>query len=185
MFVKRHFIFSSARLCQQSSWNRNSSVVPPSLCVINYLWTYWMDCFQILVLAFAGPYAQTYFEFLKKKTNSIFYEYFSFSLTWDPMGAKISKRYSCLKSLLNLFKPFLIFLLGGPHQSTVFFLFFFIWIFEILSFWFLTNFWNSPLYPMGKTKTSIIWKTSNRRAKHSAILASGVSVQCIQVTLDT
>ncbi len=35
-----------------------------------------------------------------------FYEYFWFSLTWDPMGAKTSKRYSSLKSLLNPFKLF-------------------------------------------------------------------------------
>ncbi len=32
-------------------------------------------------------FEKTFFFFL------IFYEYFSFSLTWDPMGAKISKRY--------------------------------------------------------------------------------------------
>ncbi len=31
-------------------------------------------------------------------------------------------------------------------------------IFDILSFRFLTNFWISPLYPMGKPKTSIFWK---------------------------
>ncbi len=47
------------------------------------------------------------------------YEYFSFSLTWDPMGTKTSKRYSCLKSLLNPFKLVLNFLLSGPHKSTV------------------------------------------------------------------
>ncbi len=35
------------------------------------------------------------------------------------MGAKTSKRYSSLKSLLNLFKFFLNFLLSGPHKSTV------------------------------------------------------------------
>ncbi len=41
-------------------------------------------------------------------------QYFlSFSLTWDPMGAKISKRYSSLKSLL---KTFLNFLLSGPYK---------------------------------------------------------------------
>ena len=41
--------------------------------------------------------------------------------------------------------------------------------FEILSFWNVTNLWNSPLYPMGKPKTSIIWKTSDCRAKRSNI----------------
>ncbi len=44
---------------------------------------------------------------------------FSFSLTWSPMAAKTSKRYSSLKSLLNPFKLFLNVLLGGPHKSTV------------------------------------------------------------------
>ncbi len=53
------------------------------------------------------------FEFL------IFQEFCSFSLTWDPMGAKTSKRYSSLKSLLNPFKLFLNFLLSGPDKSTV------------------------------------------------------------------
>ncbi len=36
-----------------------------------------------------------------------------------PMGAKTSKRYSSLKSLLGPFKLFLKFLLSGPHKSTV------------------------------------------------------------------
>ncbi len=49
----------------------------------------------------------------------IFNEYFSFSLTWDPMGAKTSKRYSSLKTLLNPFKLFLKFFLSSPDKSTV------------------------------------------------------------------
>ena len=36
-----------------------------------------------------------------------------------PVGAKTSKRYSFLKSLLNLFKRFLNFHLCGPHKRTV------------------------------------------------------------------
>ncbi len=35
------------------------------------------------------------------------------------MGAKTSKRYSSLKSLLSLLNLFLNFLLSGPHKSTV------------------------------------------------------------------
>ena len=38
---------------------------------------------------------------------------------------------------------------------------------------------------MGKPKSSIIWKTSDRRAKRSEIWASGVSLQCTQGTFDT
>ncbi len=50
-----------------------------------------------------------------------FYEYFSFSLTWDPMGAKISKSYFSLKSLLNLLKPSLNFLLSSLHKILYFY----------------------------------------------------------------
>ncbi len=46
------------------------------------------------------------------------------------MGAKTSKRYSSLKSLLNPFKLFLKFLLSGPHKSTVLDF----WNFEFLIF---------------------------------------------------
>ncbi len=49
------------------------------------------------------------------------------------MGAKTSKRYSFLKSLLNLFKLFLNFFPNGPHKNR--------WgIFEILKIEILTNF---------------------------------------------
>ncbi len=38
---------------------------------------------------------------------------------------------------------------------------------------------------MGKPKTSIIWKMSDRRVKQSEIWVSGVSIQCTQCTFDT
>ncbi len=38
---------------------------------------------------------------------------------------------------------------------------------------------------MEKPKTSIIWKTSERRTKRSEIWASGVSIQCTQGTFVT
>ncbi len=38
---------------------------------------------------------------------------------------------------------------------------------------------------MGKQKTSIIWKTSDRKEKRSVIWASEVSIKCIQGTFDT
>ena len=93
--------FSSASLCQQSSWNRNSSIVRPSVCGIYYLWTYCVDFFQILVLASLGHMPGRFWSFEKKNDFWIFYKYFLFSLTWDHMGAKTSKRHSSLKSLLN------------------------------------------------------------------------------------
>ncbi len=52
-----------------------------------------------------------------------FNELFLFSLTWDPMGAKISKRYSSYKLQPKAFipkkSPFLNFLPNGPHKTTV------------------------------------------------------------------
>ncbi len=42
---------------------------------------------------------------------------FSFSLTWDPMGVKISKRYSSYKSQPKVFKVLLNFLRNGPHKT--------------------------------------------------------------------
>ncbi len=78
-----------------------------------------------------------FFYFKKKILGGIFYEYFSFLLTWDPMGVKISKRYSSYKSHPKAFKLFLNFLLNGPHKTTF-------GIFEILTIEILTNFFRYP-----------------------------------------
>ncbi len=65
----------------------------------------------------------------------------------------------------NVFKHFLNCPPNGPHKTTL----------EIFKFEFLifnnlfSKISNSRLYPMGKPKTSIIWKTSHRRAKRSEI----------------
>ncbi len=64
------------------------------------------------------PHKSTVWDFLNFELTN-FHEFYSFSLTLGPMGAKTSKRYSSLKSLLNLSKLFLTFLLSGPHKSTV------------------------------------------------------------------
>ncbi len=64
--------------------------------------------------------------------GGFFYEYLSFSLTWDSMGAKISKRYSFYKSQPKAFKLFLNFLPNGPHKKTF-------GIFEILKIEILMN----------------------------------------------
>ncbi len=45
--------------------------------------------------------------------------FFSFSLPWDPMGAKISKRYSSYKSQPKAFKLFLNFFPNDPYKTTV------------------------------------------------------------------
>ncbi len=111
-------IFSSAWLCQQSSWNRNSFVIrPSSICGIDYLSHHCMDFFQILVVASLCHMNRLVFIFEKNFFwGGFFYEYFLFSLT---RGSKLSKRYSSLKPLLNPFKLFLKFLLSGSHKTTV------------------------------------------------------------------
>ncbi len=67
------------------------------------------------------------FEIVKIEISN---EFYSFSLTWDPMGmmgAKISKRYSSYKSQPNVLKLVLNFPPNGPHKTAM-------GIFEILSF---------------------------------------------------
>ncbi len=71
-----------------------------------------------------------FFSFLKENVFLIFLRIFSFSLTWDPMGAKISKRYS-YKSQPKVFKLFLNFLPNGLPKTTF-------GIFEILKIEILT-----------------------------------------------
>ena len=119
--------FSSAWLCPQSSWNRNLSVVcrpssvrPPvrpssvRVAIISepnarISFKFW------LLLPLSHKLGCFFFAFLKKK---FFYEYFSFSLTWDPMGAQISKRYSYYKSQPITLKLFSEFLPNDPHKTT-------------------------------------------------------------------
>ncbi len=87
------------------------------------------------------------FEFLI--FSRFFYIYILSSLTWEPMGAKTSIRYTSLKLRLNFSQLLLNFLLSGPGKSTVLDF----WNFELTIF-----FLNSPLCPVGKPKPSIIWK---------------------------
>ncbi len=100
---------------------RPSSVVCPSVRLWRRLSLKLLHGF-LSIFCCGFPWAiclDVFFIFEKKRHFLIFYEYFSFSLTWDPMGAKPSKRYSSLKKLLNLFKLLLNFLLSGAHKSTV------------------------------------------------------------------
>ena len=89
----------------KSKFVRHPSSVRPSVASIISEAIPWMS-FKFLVVVSLGHMPRRFLNFWKKK---IFYECFSFSLTWDPIGAKTSKRYSSLKSLLNPFKPFLNF----------------------------------------------------------------------------
>ena len=193
------------------------NATPPS----NYLWIFsnlFWNLFSVVLVWI--------FEIL----STIFHDFVSFSLTWDPMGVNISKRYSSLKLLLNLYNSNLFWnFFSVVHTKGMF------WIFEIFSIRFFTifffifvnmgpygshnfktlllpqitfesfqtfsefssqwsskstvfwfgKFWVSVFFkfttiPYGKPKTSIIWKTSDRRTKRSEIWGSGVSVQCIK-----
>ena len=91
------------------------------------------------------------------------------------MGANISKRYSSYQSQPKVFKILPNFPPNGPHKTTF-------GIFESLSFRFLTFFFENIKFTIiayGDIKTSIIWKTSARRAKRSESLDSRVVVQHI------
>ncbi len=65
-----------------------------------------------------------------------FFLYFSFPLTRDPMGVKISKGYSSYKSQPKIFELFLNFLPNGSRKTTF-------GIFEISSLIFLTTFFDN------------------------------------------
>ncbi len=106
-------VFSSARLCQQSSWNQNSSSVrPSSVCAINYLWTYCMDFFQILVVASPGQYAQTFFKiiiifFIRIFKRIIFFiRIFFIFVNMGPYGSQNFKTLLLPQITFESFQPF-------------------------------------------------------------------------------
>ncbi len=92
-----------------------------------------------------------------------------------PYGSNNSKFNSFYKSQ-PVFKLVLNFPSNGPHKTTF-------GIFELLSFQFLTSFSENFKFTivayMEKLETSIIWKTSDGRAKQSEIWDSRVAVQQI------
>ncbi len=111
----------------------------------------------ILLLQIAADSFQTFPEFSSQwssqNTLGIFWnfenwkfnEFYSFSLTWDAMGAKITKRFSSYKSETNVLKLVLNFSPNGPHKTTfgVFEIFFF-WVSDFYRFFF-SKIANSPL----------------------------------------
>ena len=105
-----------------------SKFVRPSVCAIDYLCSYCMDFFQILIVASPGPYTQ-------KKLN---YEYFSFSFTWDEnfktlLLLQIAAESFQTNAQLMLMLVFKLTLPNAPHKTTF-------GIFEILEIEILTNF---------------------------------------------
>ncbi len=67
----------------------------------------WAICLDVFVQFFFFIFKNFFFDFF---TNI-------FSLTWDPMGVEISKRYYPYKSQPKVSKLFLNFLTNGPHKS--------------------------------------------------------------------
>ncbi len=137
-------IFSSAWLCQQSSWNRNSSVVRPSVRPSVRLWhRLSLKLFHGFLSNFSCGFSwatcpEVFFIFEKKNSMICFI----LSLTWGTTGAKISKRYFSLKSLLILSNFFWKFF--SVVLTKVLF-----WIFEILDFWFFRIFFFFVFVNMG------------------------------------
>ncbi len=99
--------FSSAWLCQPSSWNRNSSFVRPSS--VLQLSLYLMHGFVPNARISFPIGSSDFFWIFEKSRFPIFYDFFLFiylfslTLTRDPMEVKISKLYS-YKSQSKVFK---------------------------------------------------------------------------------
>ena len=143
-----------------------ASIISESIAWISFKFSLWPPL---------GHMPRRFFLIMKKKMI-FFYEYFSFSLTYDPMVAKTSKRYPFLKSLLNLFNLFLNFLLSGPHKSTHF------WNFEFSIF---NEFLNFTIVPYGETKNLNYLQNKQPQSETELNLGLGVDIQCIQGTFDT
>ncbi len=73
------------------------------------------SCGAIYFVFELGPHDPYGGVFVEISGSRFIEEIFSFSLIWDPMGVKISKRYS-YKSQPKAFKLFLNFLPNAPHK---------------------------------------------------------------------
>ncbi len=158
-------VFSSAWLCQQSSWYGTLSVVRPSVvCVTNISERNAQISFEFwLRLPWLG---HTFFEFFKKNpTFSDVLRIFFVFINIGPYGSENLKTL-LLQIAAESFQTFPEFSSQWSSQN-------YFGIFEILSLRFLMIFFSkissSPLYPMEKPKISIILKMSDRRSKRSEI----------------
>ncbi len=115
----------------------------------NYLRNYWANSFQISVVASPGPCPRRFLNFWNKTKNAFSNSsgFFSFSLTWGPIGAKTSKPYSSPKSLW-IFSNFFWIFCSVVFTKVLF------WVFEILSFWFFTNCFRINMGPYGSISSS-------------------------------
>ncbi len=109
----------------KSKFARRPSVRPS----VDYLWSYCMDFFQILVVASPGPYAQNFFNMGPYgKQHGTLWE-----TTWDPIGDKIQNATPPSNHFWILLNFFWIF--SSVVLTKVRFL-----IFENLSIWFFRIF---------------------------------------------
>ena len=110
----------------------------------------------------------------KKYFFVIFYKFYSFSLTWDPMGVKILKSYSSDK----LQPKFLVlnFLRNGPHKTAF-------GIFEILSFQFFNDFFFQKFQI--HHCTCILWRNQKPQlsGKWALVEQNGVKLGFVGSTL--
>ncbi len=93
-----------------------------------------LNPFKLFLTFVSGAHKHYSFEFLKFWVFN-FSRFFVF-VNMGPYGSQNFKTLLLPQINFESFLPFLNFLLIGPHKSTVFFCF----VFQILSFWFLTNF---------------------------------------------
>ena len=109
-FLANIFV-SSAWLCQQRSWNRNLSVVRPSV------WQLSLNLMHGFLsnFSFGFPCAirSDMFEFFK---TFFFVWVFSILVNMGPCGSKNFKTLLLLQSQRKVFKLFLNFLPNGPHK---------------------------------------------------------------------
>ncbi len=142
----------SAELMKSKFVRRLSSVVHLSVCGIDYLWSYCMDFFQILVVASPGPYAQTFSSFLKK-TFSDFLRIFFVFVNMGPYGSKTFKTLLLPQKAFESFQTFLEFSSQWCSQKYCFgFLKF--WVYDLS--WIFFVFVNMGLYGSQNFKTLLL-----------------------------
>ncbi len=120
----------------------------------DYLWSYCMDFFQILAVAPPGPYAQMFDSFLKKKILNFLRIFFVF-VKMGPYGSE------------NL----LLLQIGNRSRkfSNFSWIFFLMVLTKLCSGFLKLLAIFCAIVAYGETKTWIMWKMSDLRAKRSEI----------------
>ena len=157
-------LFSSAWLCQQSSWNQNLSIVRPfvsqlSLNLIHRFLSNFGCCFPWAIRSDA-------FWIFEKKKFHFLWIFFVFV----NMAAQISKSYSSYKSQPKAFKLFWNFLPNGPYKTTF-------GIFEVLKIEILTHFFHMGPNGSETFKTLLLLQITTKSFQTSPEFSSQWSSQ--------